>query len=183
MTSTTRAPNWTNLLPPGPDLAARDGRRWSYDPATVIAAFTANKGPLTVDYEHAQDILAPKGEAAPAAGWIVEMAERDGALWGKVEWTDRAAQQIVSLEYRFASASIRHDASGRILRLAGAALVNRPALPVAPFMLRPSELEIGQQAAALASQATAYQTEQAALGCTITIMEAVEIVASRSFND
>ncbi|HMN13234.1 MAG TPA: phage protease [Bellilinea sp.] len=180
MFGTSRAPNWVNLLPPGPDLVARDGRRWTYDPAVVIAAFASNKGPLPVDYEHAQDILAPKGEIAPAAGWIIGMAERGGALWGKVEWTERAAQQIASREYLFISASMRLDTSGRIVRLVGAGLVNRPALPVAPLMLRPTDLEAGQQAAALARQATAYQAAQAALGRCITIMEAVETVASQT---
>lgn len=168
---------WGNLLPKGPDLTARDGRRWSYNPAEVITTFAANQGPLAVDYEHAQDRL-PKGEQAPAAGWIVAMEERDGALWGKIEWTERAANMVREREYRFLSASMQ-IVDGRIIGLHGAGLVNRPSLPVQPLDAeQPGEIE--REARALASKAQVYQTEQAALGRSITISEAVTTVAAMS---
>lgn len=170
---------WGNLLPKGPDLVARDGRRWVYSPAEVIAAFAANQGPLAVDYEHGQDHLASKGEAAPAAGWIVAMEAREGALWGKIEWTDHAATMIRQREYRFLSASMQLDKTGRVVGLNGAGLVNRPALVVAA--LDPDQSgEIEREARSLASKAQAYQTEQAALGRSITISEAVSTVAAMS---
>ncbi|NKC02381.1 hypothetical protein HED55_00225 [Ochrobactrum haematophilum] len=56
---------WAQLLPAGPHIDARDGRSWAYDHATVIAAFRANSGPLAVDYEHAQDLLAPRERPRP----------------------------------------------------------------------------------------------------------------------
>lgn len=173
-------PNWVNLLPPGPDLVARDGRNWTYDPAQVIAAFLASGGPLPIDYEHAQDILAPKGEAAPAVGWIVEMTERGNALWGKVEWTKRGAASVSSREYRFVSAAMKTDAQNRVLALAGAALVNRPALHVAPIFLKEAGTYDQQRAAELARQATDYQAQQAALGRNITLIEAVAAVAGEA---
>lgn len=123
-----KAPEWVQLLPPGPAIAARDGRRWTYSPATILSAFAANRGPLAIDYEHGQDILADKGGKAPAAGWIVDLEERSGSIWGKVEWTAAAAQEIAAREYRFLSPSMRHTADGVLTRLAGAGLVNRPAL-------------------------------------------------------
>lgn len=169
---------WANILPKGPDLIARDGRRWTYSPAELIAAFAANQGPLPVDYEHGQDI-APKGEPAPAAGWIVAMDERDGALWGKIEWTDRAAAMIREQEYRYLSASMQLDQGRRVIGLHGAGLVNRPALPVAS--IDPEHTgEVERDARALASKARVYQTEQAALGRAITISEAVSTVAGMS---
>lgn len=122
------APEWIELLPVGPNIKARDGRAWHYAPQKVIAAFAANKGPMPVDYEHGQDHLAVKGLPAPAAGWIEELQERNGALWGRVEWTDTGAEQITSKAYRFISPAIRHTKSGEILGLLGAGLVNRPAL-------------------------------------------------------
>ncbi|TAA61626.1 phage protease [Shinella sp. JR1-6] len=168
---------WGNLLPKGPDLTARDDRRWTYNPAEVVAAFVANQGPLAVDYEHGQDLL--KGEAAPAAGWIVAMEDRDGALWGKIEWTERASAMIREREYRFLSSSMRLANGGRIIGLDGAALVNRPALPVAA--LDPDQTgETEREARALASKAQVYQTEQATLGRAITISEAVTTVAAMS---
>lgn len=169
---------WANIMPKGPNLVARDGRRWTYSPAEVISAFAANQGPLPVDYEHSQDRM-PKGEPAPAAGWIIGMDERDGALWGKIEWTDRAATMIREREYRFLSASMQLDQGGRVIGLNGAGLVNRPALPVAA--LDPDQTgEIEREARALASKAQVYQIEQAAMGRAITISEAVTTVAGMS---
>lgn len=123
-----RAPEWVQLLPAGPRIRARDGRSWSFSPETVLAAFRANNGPLAIDYEHAQDLVAPHGQPAPAAGWVVALEDRGGAIWGQVEWTATAAQMIVERAYRFLSPAMRHTKDGVITRLAGAGLVNRPAL-------------------------------------------------------
>ncbi|EEQ96344.1 Hypothetical protein OINT_1001770 [Brucella intermedia LMG 3301] len=122
------APEWIELFPAGPQIKARDGRAWTLEPSRVLAAFAANKGPLAIDYEHAQAHKAPKGEEAPAAGWIVELQERDGGVWGRVEWVAKAARQIVAREYRFISPDFNHTREGVITRLNGAGLVNRPAL-------------------------------------------------------
>lgn len=124
----TAAPDWIELLPVGPNVLARDGRRWHFDPAKVLAAFKSNNGPLAVDYEHAQDHLAATGQIAPAAGWIDRLEDRGGAIWGHVEWTAKAREMITAKEYRFISPSLRHTEDGEITRLAGAGLVNRPAL-------------------------------------------------------
>jgi len=122
------APGWVQLFPAGPTITARDGRRWAADPRAVVSAFAANRGPLPIDYEHGQDHLAPQGHAAPAAGWIIDVEERNGEVWGKVEWTDKAAAMIAAREYRFISPAFNHTKDGRITRLLGAGLVNRPAL-------------------------------------------------------
>ncbi|MCW5720421.1 MAG: hypothetical protein KIS86_04685 [Devosia sp.] len=123
-----QAPDWVQLLPAGPEIVARDGRRWTFEPQTILNAFTANRGPLVIDYEHGQDHLATAGVKAPAAGWITAMEARDGAIWGKVEWTATAAREIVERAYRFLSPSMRHTKNGVLTRLQGAGLVNRPAL-------------------------------------------------------
>ena len=93
-TETAAAPEWIELLPAGV-FYGRDGRgpfRLD-DPAAVIASTTAlqmNAG-LPIDYDHATDFGAPEGRPAPAAGWIRELEVRTGAVWGRVEWTARAA--------------------------------------------------------------------------------------------
>ncbi|MNN95005.1 Mu-like prophage I protein [compost metagenome] len=51
-----------------------------------------------MDWEHAIEILAPAGQPAPAAGWFDQLEIREGALWGRVAWTPRAAAQVVSRE-------------------------------------------------------------------------------------
>nr|WP_049792624.1 phage protease [Polymorphum gilvum] len=123
------APEWVQIFPAGPDLVARDGRRWRLtDPQAVIAAFEANGAPIPIDYEHAQAHRAPKGELAPAAGWIAAMEVREGAIWARVEWTEKASAMIAAREYRFVSPEFYSTKAGEIVRVVGAGLVNRPAL-------------------------------------------------------
>lgn len=121
-------PEWVELFPKGPSLKARDGRQWTLEPARVVQAFAREQVPLAIDYEHGQAHLASKGMEAPAAAWITAVEERDGAVWGKVEWTAPAAARVVAKEYRFLSPDFDHARDGLILKLNGAGLVNRPAL-------------------------------------------------------
>lgn len=167
---------WAQLLPAGPRIDARDGRWWTFDPQTVIAAFRTNSGPLAVDYEHAQDLVAPSGNLAPAAGWIVGMEERDGSLWGNIEWTEKAAQLIAAKAYRFLSPSMRHDSARNIKALLGAGLVNRPALYLEPLDLTQRDEDAARIGHAIASRAQTYQQEQTALGRSISISQAVAAV-------
>lgn len=121
-------PEWVQLFPKGPNLKARDGRQWTLEPARVVQAFAREQVPLAIDYEHGQAHLAAAGKEAPAAGWIVAVEERDGAVWGKVDWTKPAAARVVAKEYRFLSPDFDHTREGLIVKLNGAGLVNRPAL-------------------------------------------------------
>ncbi len=126
------APEWIELLPAG-IFFGRDGRgpfRLD-DPDAVIESTEAlqmNAG-LPIDYDHATDFGAPEGRPAPAAGWIRELAVRDGALWGRVEWTARAADSIVAREYRYVSPVFQFDPkNGAVTRLLRAGLTNNPNL-------------------------------------------------------
>ncbi len=126
------APEWIELLPAGV-FHGRDGRG-PYrldDPAGVIAATLALRmeAGIPVDYDHATDFAAPNGRPAPAAGWIRELEVRDGALWGRVEWTERAARAILAREYRYISPVFQYSrADGRVIRLLRAGLTNNPNL-------------------------------------------------------
>jgi phage I-like protein len=128
----TAAPEWIELLPAGV-FYGRDGRgpfRLD-DPTAVIASTTAlqmNAG-LPIDYDHATDFGAPEGRPAPAAGWIRELEVRSGAVWGRVEWTARAANSIVAREYRYVSPVFQFDPKdGSVTRLLRAGLTNNPNL-------------------------------------------------------
>jgi len=118
--------------PEGPQLVARDGRKWilrDADKQKVIAAFQNNRGDMALDYEHAQHHKALAGEKSPASGWLIAIEAREGdGLWGRVEWTAEAAEDIASRKYRFFSPEFSHDASGNIHSIIGGGLVNRPAL-------------------------------------------------------
>src|SRR6266849_6177599 len=126
------APEWIELLPAGV-FYGRDGRGPFQldDPDAVIEsthALQMNAG-LPIDYDHATDFGAPEGRPAPAAGWIRELQVRAGSLWGRVEWTARAADSIVAREYRYVSPVFQFDpATGSVTRLLRAGLTNNPNL-------------------------------------------------------
>ena len=125
------APEWVELLPAGPEVPGRDGRRWRLDDAAALAAASLDGSrDLPIDYEHATAIKAPQGEPAPAAGWIKELEVRQGALWGRVEWTDRGRAVVEAREYRYLSPEFLHTKGSpqRIVRLLSAGLTNNPNL-------------------------------------------------------
>ena len=129
------APEWVELLPAGPEVAGRDGRRWRLDDAAALARMSLDgSADLPIDYEHATSRKAPQGEPAPAAGWITELEARgspsQGALWGRVEWTDRGRAAVASREYRYLSPVFLHskESPQRIVKLLSAGLTNSPNL-------------------------------------------------------
>lgn len=124
------APDWVQLFPAGPELPARDGRFWRMDdPAAIVARFTAAGRPLPVDWEHATEIRGPQGLPAPAAGWITELEVRDGAIWGRIQWTEAGAATVAAREYRFISPTFYHrKVDAVVTELTGAGITNKPAL-------------------------------------------------------
>lgn len=128
-------PEWVQLLPAGPKVEGRDGRKFTVkDMAAIIAAFRANGADLPIDLEHATELKAPNGEPAPAAGWIRELEDRpDGTLWARVGWTPSGAKALeappgLMSEYRYLSPVLWHDKKGNVVAIDSAALVNKPNL-------------------------------------------------------
>ncbi len=133
------APEWIRLFPAGPELAAVDGRRWSLPDAAAVAALTNRRRggiDLCIDWEHAQDRAAPEGRRADAAGWIKQVAARDGILMGRVEWAAGGRESVEGRGYRYFSPSFKHARrirlpgqphGGDVLAVVGGSLVNRPA--------------------------------------------------------
>ncbi len=123
-----QVPEWVQIFPAGPDLPARDGRRFTlHDPQAVIAASMDTSVDLMVDVEHASETRPKQGLDAPAVGWIKALEERAGAIWGRVEWTTQGSVWVASRAYRYFSPTFYHDEAGEILALKSAALVNNPA--------------------------------------------------------
>ena len=126
---------WVELLPSGPEVAGHDGRRWIFDDPEAVAAASLDgsdpkKKEIPIDWEHATEIKAPQGEPAPAAGWITHLEVRQGALWGRVEWTERGREAVASREYRYLSPVFLHEKApgSRIVQLLSAGLTNSPNL-------------------------------------------------------
>jgi phage I-like protein len=125
------APDWVHLLPVG-RIASRDGRAWTLsDPDALVADFAARGVDLPVDYHHQHDpnsTARDRSGPVPAAGWIKELALRDGGIWGRVEWTAQAAELIGQRAFRYLSPNIVFRPDREVVRLVGAALVHNPNL-------------------------------------------------------
>lgn len=124
-------PEWIELLPPGRQITGRDGRSFvNADPAAVIQKLNSRGTSLVVDYEHATELKAPKGEESPAAGWIDEYQLRaGGALWGRVSWTPRGRAAVLNREYRYLSPVIIFSRENNVIHSLGSiALTNTPNL-------------------------------------------------------
>lgn len=122
-------PEWVEVIPAA-DVVGRDGRGWINDqPDQIVARSLGTGRDIPIDWEHATEIRAPKGEDAPAAAWIVELQNRDGAIWGKVEWTPRGREAVANREYRYLSPVFLYDKDTlRIIKLNSAGLTNQPNL-------------------------------------------------------
>ncbi|MDP2783296.1 MAG: phage protease [Sulfurimicrobium sp.] len=122
------APEWVHLIPAG-EFSGRDGRGpYKNNPQSVLDSFSAWGMPLAIDYEHQGLNAAENGQPAPASAWINELEARDGSIWGRVEWTGKAAAMIAAGEYKYLSPVFEHTKTGAIVRLTGCGLTNNPNL-------------------------------------------------------
>ncbi|NYZ12881.1 hypothetical protein HL658_09980 [Azospirillum sp. RWY-5-1] len=136
------APDWIKVAPLG-TVTGRDGRGpyvWGdrAQAERIVAAslaYAAGSGAgggqgidLMVDYNHAYDLAAMRGTGeAPAAGWIKALEVRDDGIWGRVDWTARAAAQIAGREYRYFSPTFEFDPATRtVTRIVRGGLVTHP---------------------------------------------------------
>jgi len=132
-----QAPDWILLVPAGRNVA-RDGRLiGNSDPDIAIQSFAADRRDIPIDYEHATEIRSPQGLSAPAVGWIDQLQNRQGALWGHVNWTDEGRRQVESRAYRYISPVVELNADRDFIkRVASVALTNDPALFLEPLSRR-----------------------------------------------
>lgn len=125
------APEWIHLLPGGSIIETGDDRGpYNVNSAQdIITASFAQDDRLPIDENHATDLAAPRGEPAPAHGWIVAMEARDDGIWGKVEWTASGQRLVSRRAYRGISPVILHDKETKAVHsILRASLVNKPNL-------------------------------------------------------
>ncbi|KQO53052.1 phage protease [Methylobacterium sp. Leaf85] len=120
---------WIHLLPAG-QITTVDGRG-PYrveDMQGVIRLSMHGGARLPIDENHATDFAAPRGDPAPARGWIIALQARRDGLWGQVEWTDEGRRLVADRAYRHISPAILYRKDGTIMGVLRASLVNRPNL-------------------------------------------------------
>jgi len=165
-----KAPEWVHLLPTG-EIRTIDGRG-PYrvtDAAAVIAESLQSISGAVIDENHATDLAAPRGEAAPARAWIREFEARADGIWGKVDWTAAGARLVTSKAYRGLSPVIEYMPDGRVVAIRRASLVNRPNLRglTALHSEEPTMTLLEKLAAALGLPAAT--TEEAAIAAVTTM--------------
>lgn len=131
-----QAADWIMLLPAV--IATVDGRGpWRVTDAGSLINTSLNAAAgqrLPIDENHSIDHAAPKGGPSPARGWVTALDVRDGAIFGRVEWTEPGAQMLSERAYGFISPVIEVDRVGNIRRLLRASLTNTPNLRGMPAL-------------------------------------------------
>ena len=134
-TGETGLPERVELLPAGELVTGRDGRSWNHpNPQAVVDQVNGRGIDLVLDIEHASELKAPKGEPAPAAGWLHDLrVEDDGRITAAVNrWTPRGEQVVRDGEYRYISPAVLYDPKTmNILGIGSAGLTNKPNLALA----------------------------------------------------
>lgn len=124
---------WLPLIPAGV-FTGNDGRSWNNsNPDAVVSAFT-RKRPF--DIEHSTHIKGPKGEKAPAVGWILALQNIGGEVWGAVDWNSEGRETLEKKEYAFYSPAFTFDGSGTVLSIASVGLTNEPNIDQLPALNR-----------------------------------------------
>ncbi|MCO5083075.1 MAG: phage protease [Rhizobiaceae bacterium] len=120
-------PAWIMLAPRG-RFTARDGRSFEVNPEQLVERFAAEKVDVPIDIDHATVKKAIFGDAAPAIGWIKELAAKPDGLHGRVEWLAAGLATLAARSHRYVSPSLKADENGVVSWLHSAALVAAPAL-------------------------------------------------------
>lgn len=121
------APEWIHLVPSGTEIRTVDGRG-PYHLTDLQAVIARSTGKLPIDENHSIDLAAPRGEASPARGYIVELQARADGIWGRADWTDTGRAMVADRAYLGISPVLVHDGKNNVLAIARASLTNRPNL-------------------------------------------------------
>ena len=124
---------WLPIFPAG-QFEGVDGRSWVNDnPDQVVASFTVKR---PIDIEHSTHIKGPQGEPAPAVGWVLQLQNRSGEIWGMVEWNSEGQEMLEKKEDSFYSPAFKYTASGQVVSLASIGLTNEPNMSDLPALNR-----------------------------------------------
>lgn len=104
-------PDWVHILAADASgtVTTVDGRGpWKLADVKAVMdrSMAGEGGKLLIDINHATDHAAPKGQPAPAVGWVVELEARADGIWGRVEWNAAGSEAVASRAYRALSPAI-----------------------------------------------------------------------------
>lgn len=125
-TTPGKAPEWILLFAAG--HGSLDGGLTFFvdqESFELVRAYVAKYGnEIVFDYEH----QSVKGNEAPAAGWIKDLSwDPKRGILARVEWNERAANYIVSGEYKYFSPVFYvRKSDERVCGLHSVALTNKP---------------------------------------------------------
>lgn len=147
------APEWIQVLPPGPVIKGRDGRRFKASaPEKIVEAFRSGGLKLPVDWEHATELRAPQGLDAPAAGWVTDLELRADGMWAKVEWNATGASAVADKAYKYVSPVLLVERkSGEIKSMTSIGLTNKPNLELLALNRQEEEGKRAMQLEAIAA--------------------------------
>ena len=130
-----KAPDWVMLIPAG-RIETNDGRWFdNSDADTVVRTFKDGGLHLPFDFEHSSETKRKEGDFTPAAGWIVDLANRAGSIWARVEWNDRGRNAIEAREVKYVSPAFsHHPETMKVIKLSSAALTLMPAISELPAL-------------------------------------------------
>lgn len=142
---------WVHILPSGTvQTVDKRGPFEVTDPHTIIrtsfAEAKTTNGAIPVDYDHGLFLAAPKGQPAPAAGWISQMQVKPDGIWALVEWTPKALQKVLDREYRFISPVINCiGANKTVQRILNVSLTNDPNLTMVALNSAQKDIPMSDQ--------------------------------------
>lgn len=174
-------PDWIMLLPAGAEIRTHDGRG-PYavkDRKAIIARSLQLERGMVLDENHATDVAAPRGEPAPARGWITALEDRPDGIYGKIDWTPQGRRLMAGRAYRFVSPVVMHDrVTNEVQAIARASLVNKPNLRGMASLHSEQDMTLLQKL--LAKLGLADTTSEDALLAAIETMHAENATATTS---
>lgn len=109
LTSLSDLPEWIPLHPFGDWMGNGESIRFDDESFSLVNQRLSNNGnDWHLDIEHdtvTAEEMAAEGKAysARTAGYITELKIQDGFVYGKVQWTEEIAKQVIAGEWRYVS--------------------------------------------------------------------------------
>lgn len=121
-------PEWIELIAAGKNNGF-DGRVfYNYSPDLIVDRFNESGLLSPIDIEHSTQIRGSEGLSAPAVGWITRMENRNGAVFGHVQWNAAAKKYIEGREYKYYSPALSVEDENKVVGIVSVGLTNVPNL-------------------------------------------------------